>query len=203
MAITLAAAALGSIVKLNVGGEPREFYVHQHGTERTILVQRYVEGFVRISKTSNGWMGDGYIGGEADTYLNVTYAATLDQDVLAVSAADIKYQDAYPGDYHVISRNVFMLSADEYGSGGAPIAATKGDGTPQDYWTSTPHVVQVQVGSTYYYVDSSGTTQTQNAYKQDCVRPCISLPNNTIVNDDGTLTVVSLDSTALLPCIKY
>lgn len=199
MAITLAAAALGSIVKLNVGGEPREFYVHRHGTERTILVQKYVEGLVRIGEYDKPY---GYIDGEADKYLNVTYANQLDPEVLAVAASEIVYSTNGTGETGTAERVCFMLSVDEYLTGGAPAAATKGDGTPQAYWSSSMYPAAVS-GRVYWHIKSDGSKSTQYANDYDCVRPCLNLPNNTIVNDDGSLTVVSLDATALLPCIKY
>lgn len=203
MAITLAAAAPGSIVKLNVGGEPTEFYVHAHGTAKTELVQRYVEQFLPFTG-NQGENANGYIGGQIDNYLNNTYTAKLDPNVVAVLPTEITYEFArfvgpdYETDKKTIVRNVYMQLKENYKNGGAPAAATKSDGAPQAYWTSS-----IDQSVNAYYIDSSGNAKTQSIKTNDCVRPCLSLPNNTLVEDDGALVVVSQDVANLLPCIKY
>lgn len=204
MAITLAAAAPGSIVKLNVDGVATDFYVHLHGQTKTELVQRYVEQFLPFTGNQED-NANGYIGGQIDNYLNNTYTAKLDPNVIAVLPTEISYEVVVfsNGNYEThtksILRNAYMQTKDVYMNGGAPAIATKGDSTPQAYWTSSIN----NSPSSAYYIDSSGNVKTQSIKTNDCIRPCLSLPNNTIVEDDGTLVVVSQDSTNLIPCIKY
>lgn len=198
MPITLGGAAPGNIVRLNRDGQPVNFYVHAHGLDRTTLVQELVEsGTYRPGNPEDGYLG----GGNADAYLNGQYVAAFDPQVIAVLPTEIQYE------YYISTvetgtksavRSAYILSDQDYTSGATPLVAEDSEGAAQEYWTSGIHN-----SSSYKTINTSGATDSSGYGNSLHIRPCISLPNNTIVEDDGTLVVVSQDFLQLLPCIKY
>lgn len=189
MTVTLAATALGRVVKISFGGSLRDFYVHLHQENKTVLVQAQLES---TKSMQNPTKGTGYLGGESDTYLAGDYTNNFSADVRVVMPTDIILEKSTAGATMIASRTAFILSQNDYLEGGAPKT------TSAEYWTS-----DIYSNSGYVTLTASGESAWHSYDKKYSVRPCIALPNNTLVNDDGTLVVVSQDAANLLPCIKY
>lgn len=188
----LGAKADGSIVKLNENGVPIEFFVSKqnyesglNGSGRVLVVRKALydkrkwsnDSVVEYSQTANKKT---YGESSIDTWLNGDYKTMLDPDIQAVMGTTKFYScKAKAGqnkkyDLEIISRSVFLLSAEELGNTYNIEKDPRGEegeclsiayalrlghlgGAPETQWTRTMEGRVINV----YDLDSSGNaTQT-------------------------------------------
>ena len=194
----------GTIVYINVGGSPLEYYVAKHdyesgqnGSGRTLLVQR-------VCQEDRSWGSSRkteYSTSKIDTYLNGTFKNTLDEAIKSeIGTTKFKYTVGDgSGTITTLSRSVFLLSVYELGCTstyanlegsrlpiydilknaiGLNYNQTSGDYTcPQ--WTRTASKKDTKY---VLYVNAGGTALSSTPTPTYGVRPCFTLPADIIVN---------------------
>lgn len=202
MAQTLGSVAVGSIVKLNEGGSPVEFYVAKHdyesglnGVGRTLVVRKdcYDD---RVWDSGNV---NAYASSDLDSWFNSTYKNMLDADIRSlIGTTKIRYTPGN-GNWTVgtLERAVFLLSAYELGKSESwfnkegttlPNATNyqiaKLNGSTVVQWTRSPvtyNTLSAVFLNTNGSVDNGHCTSTHGS------RPAFTLPSNLYVSDDGTI----------------
>lgn len=199
----------GTIVYINVGGSPLEYYVAKHdyesglnGSGRTLLVQR-------VCQEDRSWgssRNTEYSTSKIDTYLNGTFKNTLDEAIKSeIGTTKFKYTVGDgSGTITTLSRSVFLLSVYELGCTstyanlegsrlpiydilknaiGLNYNQTSGDYTcPQ--WTRTASKKDTKY---VLYVNAGGTALSSTPTPTYGVRPCFTLPADTIVDPSDYL----------------
>ena len=196
----------GSVIQLNEGGSPVDFYVSKHNYEsglngdgRVLLVRAHCPA----SEVWNSSGKNALSGSDIDTWLNGDYKNLLDPEVqTAISTTKFYYT---PGNGNTtvgtLERSIFMLSVTELGKtvsnanteGSAlPIAAklipaTTNRGSKCGQYTRTP-----KTGSTSnaFYVYTDGSVADQACSDSMWVRPVFTLPSTFIVESPKRLTDV-------------
>ena len=199
--IKLGDIAEGSIVKLNEGGSPVEFYVAKHNYEnslngmgRTLVVRKdcYNSRKWHISNVN------AYASSAIDSWLNGTYKNLLDADIRGViGTTKIKYT---PGNGNntvgTIQRAIFLLSVTELGKT-ASYANTEGsalpiasslqiayrNGSAVDQWTRSPHTGNTSHADCLRF---SGNVGNDSCIGTNESRPTFTLPSNAVF-DKNTL----------------
>ena len=116
--IKLGDIAEGSIVKLNEGGSPVEFYVAKHNYENSLNGMGHTLVVRKDCYDSRQWHRsnvNAYASSDIDSWLNGTYKNLLDADIRGViGTTKIKYT---PGNGNntvgTLERAIFLLSATE------------------------------------------------------------------------------------------
>lgn len=207
--LLLSDLAEGSVVKINENGSPVEFYVAQHNYEfnlnrasRTLLVRKdcYDERQWHSSEENT------YSGSDIDNWLNGDYKGLLDANVQsAIGTTSFYNTENYDsGSVVTLGRAVFLLSLTELGisygnantEGSAlSIAATLQiayyNGSAVGQWTRSPYM-----GTTPWNalaISESGEIETVLCSGTRGARPCFTLPN-TAVFDEDTLVFKGLGS---------
>lgn len=187
----ISSKAEGSIIQLNEGGKPVDFYVAKHdyenglnGAGRTLVVRK--ESYdLRQWHSSNV---NAYASSTIDAWLNGTYKNLLDADIRGVIGTTKFYYTPGNGNTSVstLSRAIFLLSITELGQshsyanteGSAlPIASTlkiaNYNGSPNTQWTRSPYT-----GSTDFAwgLDSDGSIGGSSCTNTYGARPVFTLP---------------------------
>ncbi len=191
----------GTIIKINEGGSPVEFYLAKHNYEPDLNgIGR--ELIVRKDCYSNyawGSYDNTYISSYLNTYQNSVYKGYFDSKTLAlIGETKIQYTAKY--DDESVSAGAFSffsLSVTEFGltakyantEGSAlPIANTLlvayKDGSAIAQWTRSPNTVN---NLSAYYLTTSGTVDTAITNTAYGSRPAFTLPSTAKVDDTGLL----------------
>ena len=200
MAQTLGSVAVGSIVKLNEGGSPVDFYVAAqnyesalNGAGRVLVVRKDVYDQRQWNSSNvNAWANC-----TMRSWLNSTYKGLLDADIQEAMGTTTYHYTPGDGNNTVTTRSdaVFLLSATELGQskswfnveGSAlPIANTlkvaylNGSATYQ--WTRSPSTSGTNVA--VFLSSDGGVVNSYCTYTYGS-RPCFTLPSSLYVSDDG------------------
>ena len=198
--ILLSDIAEGSIVKLNEGGTPTEFYVACHNYEsalngegRTLLVRKDCYDIRQWHSSAI----NSYATSDIDAWLNGDYKKLLDEVAQNSIATTKFYYTIGNGDTTVttLERSVFMLSITELGYSGTS-ANTEGNVLPAvDKLTLKTYCNGSAVAQMTRSPYISGTKNTWAFYNRasntSCIatngsRPCFTLPS-TALFDTNTL----------------
>lgn len=194
---SLADVAEGTLVKLNVGGAPENFYVACHNYESglngnglTLLVKKLCTANVAFSTGLNT-----YANGPLDNYLNDEFLQSLDRDIIGkIVSTKFYYTPSATDSVAVLQRKVFQPSSTEFGlsvyntntEGTAlPIAETlRGVETAQ--WTRTRYLANNKyvISITNYGAARYNTNATERLGS----RPAFALPSTIPVSDDMLIT---------------
>ena len=136
--IKLGDIAEGSIVKLNEGGSPVEFYVAKHNYENSLNGMGRTLVVRKDCYDSRQWHSsnvNAYASSAIDSWLNGTYKNLLDADIRGViGTTKIKYT---PGNGNTtvgtLERAIFLLSVTELGK---PASYANKEGTPLEIASS-------------------------------------------------------------------
>ena len=181
----------GSIVYLNEGGKPVEFYVAKHdyesglnGAGRTLVVRKDIYD----KRQWHNSISSSYATSDIDGWLNDTYKGVLDPEVQnAMGTTKFSYT---PGSGNwavgVLERSVFLLSYTELGFSSAainvegsllPIAGTlqvaSYNGNPDEWWSRSPNK---QTDGNIWYINKSGKSANNGSIVKYGSRPVFTLP---------------------------
>ena len=202
MGIKLGDIAEGSIVKLNEGGSPVEFYVAKHNYENSLNGMGRTLVVRKDCYDSRQWHSsnvNAYASSAIDSWLNGTYKNLLDADIRGViGTTKIKYT---PGNGNntvgTLERAIFLLSVTELGktaswfnvegtaleiASSLQIAYMNGSAVVQ--WTRSPYTLGASNAgylNTNGYVGSDACT---NAYGS---RPAFTLPSGALFDEKTML----------------
>lgn len=202
MGIKLGDIAEGSIVKLNEGGSPVEFYVAKHdyesglnGTGRTLLVRKNCYD-IRAWHSSdvNAWASC-----TLRSWLNGDYLNLLDEDIRGVIGTTKYYYTPGNGTTSVTTRSdaVFQLSITELGKT-SPYANAEGTALPI---ASTLQIAYRNGSTVIQWTRSPYTSSTDGAYDlrtngdvdyRHCTntygsRPAFTLPSGALFDEETML----------------
>ena len=208
MGIKLGDIAEGSIVKLNEGGSPVEFYVAKHNYEnslngmgRTLVVRKDCYDSRQWHRSNV----NAYASSDIDSWLNGTYKNLLDADIRGViGTAKIKYT---PGNGNntvgTLERAIFLLSATELNrseswfnvegtaleiASSLQIAYMNGSAVSQ--WTRSP-----SPDNAYYvvFLSTNGNVSRTVGGSAYGARPAFTLPGTFafVQNADGTYSIAA------------
>ena len=199
MAQKLGQVSEGTIVKLNEGGSPVEFYVSKHdyesglnGAGRTLVVRKDTYDD-RVWDSGNV---NAYSSSDIDVWFNGTYKALLDPSIQTAIGTTKFYYTPGNGNNTVgtLERTIFALSLTELGQsktyanteGSAlPIAYTllsaHHNGSPNDQWTRSP----LTDGTRYaWWVSPGGGINSFGCHNPAGSRPAFTLPSTLLFNPD-------------------
>lgn len=204
--ILLSSIAEGSIVKLNEGGSPVEFYVAKHdyesglnGSGRTLLVREVYPSPVRWHSVKNF---SAYASSYIDSWLNGSYKALLDSAVqTAIASTNFYYTPSFSNKTVTsLSRAIFTLSATEFGIPKFDVFNTEGSALPiasslqpvvfngalAEQWTRSPNIQTsgyvICIGINGFQVSSLTRPDASNT-----IRPCFTLPSNALFDEETLL----------------
>ena len=208
MGIKLGDIAEGSIVKLNEGGSPVEFYVAKHNYENSLNGMGRTLVVRKDCYNSRKWHSsnvNAYASSAIDSWLNGTYKNLLDADIRGViGTTKIKYT---PGNGNntvgTLERAIFLLSATEMNrsarwsnvegtaleiASSLQIAYMNGSAVVQ--WTRSPRTDYTGVA---VYLNTDGSVGGNSCIRAYGSRPAFTLPATTAVtaNSDGTYTLAA------------
>lgn len=197
--ILLSSIAEGSIVKLNEGGSPVEFYVAKHNYEnslngmgRTLVVRK--DCYDRRKWHSSNV--NAYASSAIDSWLNSTYKNLLDADIRGViGTTKIKYT---PGNGNntvgTLERAIFLLSATELNRSASwfnvegtaleiasslQIAYMNGSAVVQ--WTRSPYKVSTDSA---VYLHTDGNVVSDGCARSYGSRPAFTLPSGALFDEE-------------------
>lgn len=194
----------GSLIKLNEGGNPVEFYAAKHdyesglnGAGRTLLVRK-------DCYDKRVWDAGGindYPRSDINIWQNSDYKALLDPRVQELMGSTRFYYTPGNGDttLKTMTRSVFILSLSEFGY--IDVSATNNEGTPLPvfdilrvaYLDNTPVYQYTRTpykfaNDAVYSLSPTGKEESNGVELTiSAVRPCFTLPSNTRVNADGLI----------------
>ena len=202
MGIKLGDIAEGSIVKLNEGGSPVEFYVAKHNYENSLNGMGRTLVVRKDCYDSRQWHSsnvNAYASSAIDSWLNGTYKNLLDADIRGViGTTKIKYT---PGNGNntvgTLERAIFLLSATELNRSASwfnvegtaleiasslQIAYMNSSAVIQ--WTRSP-----DTGSVYgaVYLDTNGNVSGGGCSSAYGSRPAFTLPSNAVFDENTML----------------
>lgn len=200
--IKLGDIAEGSIVKLNEGGSPVEFYVAKHNYENSLNGMGRTLVVRKDCYDSRQWHSssvNAYASSAIDRWLNGTYKNLLDADIRGViGTTKIKYT---PGNGNntvgTLERAIFLLSATELGRTSS-YANTEGtaldiasslqiaymNGSAITQWTRSPNT---NVTSRAYYLGSNGSVYYSSCTGTYGSRPAFTLPSGALFDEETML----------------
>ena len=202
MGIKLGDIAEGSIVKLNEGGSPVEFYVAKHNYENSLNGMGRTLVVRKDCYDSRQWHSssvNAYASSAIDSWLNSTYKNLLDADIRGViGTTKIKYT---PGNGNntvgTLERAIFLLSVTELGRT-ASYANTEGtaldiasslqiaymNGSAADQWTRSP-----DTDGTYYagYFGTNDSVSSVSCTRTRGSRPAFTLPSGALFDEKTML----------------
>ena len=199
-ALLLEDIAEGSLVKLNEGGSPVEFYVAKHdyepslnGNGRTLLVRKDLHSKRAWDNSKSQYADSGM-----DVFLNGTYKAALDANVQTAIGTTTFYSvtiGGSKGELSTLERSVFIPSVVELGGSGGgegsalPIRETLRenaylDGTATTWWTRTTYADDDEKAA---YVSTTGNMSYLGVTGSRGVRPCFTLPSSSVFNEETLL----------------
>ena len=200
--IKLGDIAEGSIVKLNEGGSPVEFYVAKHNYENSLNGMGRTLVVRKDCYDSRQWHSssvNAYASSAIDSWLNSTYKNLLDADIRGViGTTKIKYT---PGNGNntvgTLERAIFLLSVTELGKTASwfnvegtalEIASSLQiaymNGSAVDQWTRSP-----DTDDTYYagYFSTNGSVSSISCTRTRGSRPAFTLPSGALFDEETML----------------
>lgn len=216
--VKLGTKAVGSTIKLNLNGSPREFLIMHQGNPSTSMYDASCNGtWVRMKEAYENRQWDSsnndYANSDVDAWLNGTFLNMLDPDIReqGVKQVKIPYRPGSGTGNNVntgangLSRKVFLLSIREMGlspvyspNDGVTLAYYSGGGTkvinlngsPARAWSRSPGVDGNDVCS----VEADGDANSWDCNGSYAVAPALILDSDLWVSDDGTLSINQLPS---------
>ena len=211
---TLGQQAVGSTIKLNLNGSPREFLIMHQGNPSTSLYDASCNGtWVRMKEAYENRQWDSsnndYANSDVDAWLNGAFLNMLDQDIReqGVKQVKIPYRpgSGYGGNVNTgangLSRKAFLLGMREMGlspsyspNDGVTLAYYSGGGTkvinlngsPARAWSRSPHVSGD--GGVVCSVEADGSANVWSYTYSCAVAPALILNSELSVSDDGTVS---------------
>ena len=210
---SLGNVSVGSTVKLNVNGSPKNFIVAHHGKPSSIYDSSCDGTWLLMQDiyTTMSWDGsdNSYKASDVHTYLNSTFIGLLDSVIQsAIKQVKIPYQNGTGGSGSVssgssgISAKIFLLSGYELGWSTSTSSAFPKDGACLDYFSGTAEVDPKRIGyyngtatrwwmrspvignnTSVWYVNPSGDCGYNSYSNKYGVRPAFVLPKT--FNVDG------------------
>ena len=211
----LGTKAVGSTIKLNLNGSPREFLIMHQGNPSTSMYDASCNGtWVRMKEAYENRQWDSsnndYANSDVDAWLNGTFLNMLDQNIReqGVKQVKIPYRPGSGTSTNVntgangLSRKAFLLSIREMGlspsyspNDGVALAYYSGGGTkvinlngsPAWAWSRSPGVGDDYDGSVCG-VGADGSASYWYCYGSHAVAPALILDSELSVSDDGTVS---------------
>ena len=205
---------MGSTIKLNLNGSPRELLIMHQGNPSTSMYAASCNGtWVRMKEAYENRKWDSsnndYANSDVDAWLNGTFLNMLDPDIReqGVKQVKIPYRPGSGAGTNVntgangLSCKAFLLSIREMGlspdyspNDGVTLAYYSGGGTkvinlngsPARAWSRSPYL------SSTGYVCTVETDGDANGWSCDfsyAVAPALILDSDLWVSDDGTLSI--------------
>ena len=212
--VKLGTKAVGSTIKLNLNGSPREFLIMHQGNPSTSMYDASCNGtWVRMKEAyeKRKWnsSNNDYANSDVDAWLNGTFLNMLDKDIReqGVKQVKIPYRPGSGSSTNVntgangLSRKVFLLSIREMGlspsyspNDGVTLAYYSGGGTkvinlngsPARAWSRSPDVSS-GIGNVCS-VDADGSAFGWRHSGSYAVAPAFILDSELSVSDDGTVS---------------
>ena len=212
--VKLGTKAVGSTIKLNLNGSPREFLIMHQGNPSTSMYDASCNGtWVRMKEAYENRQWDSsnndYANSDVDAWLNGAFLNMLDQNIReqGVKQVKIPYRPGSGSSSTVntgangLSRKAFLLGMREMGFGdnwqpndGVTLAYYSGGGTkvinlngsPARAWSRSPYV-----SGNYGYVCSVGADGSADGWNYSssyAVAPALILNSELSVSDDGTVS---------------
>ena len=200
--IKLGDIAEGSIVKLNEGGSPVEFYVAKHNYENSLNGMGRTLVVRKDCYDSRQWRSpsvNAYASSAIDSWLNSTYKNLLDADIRGViGTTKIKYT---PGNGNntvgTLERAIFLLSVTELGvtaswfnvegtaldiASSLQIAYMNGSAVAQ--WTRSPFTVNTVSA---VCLSANGAANNNHCAITRGSRPAFTLPSGALFDEETML----------------
>ena len=213
--VKLGTKAVGSTIKLNLNGSPREFLIMHQGNPSTRMYDASCNGtWVRMKEAYENRKWDSsnsdYANSDVDAWLNGTFLNMLDPDIReqGVKQVKIPYRPGSGTGTNVntgangLSCKAFLLSIREMGlspayspNDGVTLAYYSGGGTkvinlngsPARAWSRSPNLNLN--GSFVCTVEADGDANLWYYYNSCAVAPALILDSELSVSDDGTLSI--------------
>lgn len=214
--VKLGTKAVGSTIKLNLNGSPREFLIMHQGNPSTSMYDASCNGtWVRMKEAYENRQWDSsnndYANSDVDAWLNGTFLNMLDQNIReqGVKQVKIPYRPGSGISTNVntgangLSRKAFLLSIREMGlspryspNDGVTLAYYSGGGTkvinlngsPARAWSRSPYLIHN--GNHYVCtVEADGVAYLWYCDHSYAVAPALILDSDLWVSDDGTLSI--------------
>ena len=209
----LGTKAVGSTIKLNLNGSPREFLIMHQGNPSTSMYDASCDGtWVRMKEAYENRQWDSsnndYANSDVDAWLNGTFLNMLDQDIReqGVKQVKIPYRPGSGSSANVntgangLSRKAFLLSIREMGlplsyspNDGVTLAYYSGGGTKVINLNGSPARAWSRSPSLDYYdylvctVEAVGDANYWGCVSSCAVAPALILDSNLYVSDDGSI----------------
>lgn len=212
---TLSSKAVGSVVKLNVGGTAKEFIVVQQGRPSTVYDEScdgtwlYMKGVYGSRQWHSSDVND-YANSTIHSYLNSTFLNLLDTNIKsAIKQVKLPYRKgasastAITSGANGLSCKIFLLSGTELSinqgnpSGEGETLSYFSGCTPNDrdsrrtastrYWTRSPYCNSGSSSGFAVYVITDGGPYYKACTMSYGIRPALILPSTVWVDDDGTV----------------
>ena len=213
--VKLGTKAVGSTIKLNLNGSPREFLIMHQGNPSTGMYDASCNGtWVRMKEAYENRQWDSsnndYANSDVDAWLNGAFLNMLDQDIReqGVKQVKIPYRpgSGYGSNVNTgangLSRKAFLLGMREMGlspsyspNDGVTLAYYSGGGTkvinlngsPARAWSRSPYVVS-DGDSFVCSVEAGGSALYWFYNRSYAVAPALILDSELSVSDDGTVS---------------
>ena len=214
--VKLGTKAVGSTIKLNLNGSPREFLIMHQGNPSTSMYDASCNGtWVRMKEAYEnrkwGSSNNDYANSDVDAWLNGTFLNMLDPDIReqGVKQVKIPYRPGSGTGANVntgangLSCKAFLLSIREMGlspdyspNDGVTLAYYSGGGTkvinlngsPARAWSRSPSLSYIDYGSVCT-VGADGDADDWYCGSSYAVAPALILDSDLWVSDDGTLSI--------------
>ena len=214
--VKLGTKAVGSTIKLNLNGSPREFLIMHQGNPSTSMYDASCNGtWVRMKEAYENRKWDSsnndYANSDVDAWLNGTFLNMLDPDIReqGVKQVKIPYRPGSGTGTNVntgangLSCKAFLLSIREMGlspgyspNDGVTLAYYSGGGTkvinlngsPARAWSRSPDLGD-EGGGRVCTVEADGDADYWHCGGSYAVAPALILDSDLWVSDDGTLSI--------------
>lgn len=214
--VKLGTKAVGSTIKLNLNGSPREFLIMHQGNPSTSMYDASCNGtWVRMKEAYENRQWDSsnndYANSDVDAWLNGAFLNMLDQDIReqGVKQVKIPYRPGSGNSSNVntgangLSRKAFLLGMREMGfnngwqpNDGVTLAYYSGGGTkvinlngsPARAWSRSPYVGFSFDNGSVCCVEADGSAGVWDCSGSYAVAPALILDSELSVSDDGTVS---------------
>ena len=217
--VKLGTKAVGSTIKLNLNGSPREFLIIHQGNPSTSMYDASCNGtWVRMKEAYENRKWDSsnndYANSDVDAWLNGTFLNMLDPDIREQGVLNVKIPyrpgTGTSGTVNSGSRGLscraFLLSMLEVGltpgyspregatlsyfsSGGASRRIVNYNGSPARAWSRSPNINPDYYDDYVCTVDADGSAYSWYCDDSCAVAPALILDSDLWVSDDGTLSI--------------
>ena len=214
--VKLGTKAVGSTIKLNLNGSPREFLIMHQGNPSTGMYDASCNGtWVRMKEAYENRQWDSsnndYANSDVDAWLNGAFLNMLDQDIREQGVKQVKipyrpgsgYSSNVNTGANGLSRKAFLLGMREMGlspsyspNDGVTLAYYSGGGTkvinlngsPAHAWSRSPYA-NVSLDCDYVCcVEADGSASGWSCSNSFAVAPALILDSELSVSDDGTVS---------------